>query len=122
MKRDNQNLDKYSMLTKQILALYFSGCYITNKEFQQIGKNIGIEVDLSDRETVFKKILSLAVKNEKEVEFFNEILKLLKKRFNEYSNLAQDFPNSSDVIKEWMQKLRSIDLLIKQKIRMNPYE
>ncbi len=122
MRKNSSSLDKYSMLIKQILALHFSGCYISNKEFVEIGKKIEIVIDLSDRETVFKNLLSIAIQQNKEVELFNALSYLLKQRFDEYSKLAKDFPNASDVIQKWMHKLRSIDMLIKQKIRMNPYE
>ncbi|HIE35342.1 MAG TPA: hypothetical protein EYP79_04010 [Campylobacterales bacterium] len=116
MKKNNQALDKYSILIKQILALYYSGCYINNKELQKLAKNIGIETDLTDRETMFKKILTVAIKEQKEVKFFKEISKLLKQRFDEYAKLANDYPNSNQIIKEWMHKLKSTDLLIKQRV------
>ena len=122
MRKNRSSIEKYSMLTKQILALHFSGAYITNKEFVELGKKIGIDVDLADRESVFKKILSKAVEQNKEAEFFNEISAILKNRYKEYKKIADDFPNSSEIIKNWMQKLRSIDMLIKQKIRMNMFE
>ena len=120
MKKDN--LNKYSHLTKQILALHFSGAYITNKEFVEIGRNIGIEIDLADREKVFKNILSKAIEQKKEEDFFSEISKLLKKRFDEYKKLSNEFPNSKEIIHVWMQKLKSIDMLIRQRARMNVYE
>lgn len=122
MRKNNQILDRYSMLIKQILALHFSGCYITNKEFLKIAKNIGIEEDLTDRETLLKKILTRAVNENKEVQFFNELSKLLKNRFDIYSSLAKDFPNASDIINNWMQKLRSLNMLIKQRMKMSIYE
>ncbi|WP_281951695.1 hypothetical protein [Nitrosophilus kaiyonis] len=122
MKKNSSNIDKYSMLTKQILALHFSGTYITNKEFIELGKKIGIDVDLADRETVFKKILSKAIEENIEAEFFNELSNVLKSRFDEYKKLADEFANSSEIIKEWMQKLRSLDMLIKQRARMSIYE
>ena len=122
MKKNRSNIDKYSMLIKQILALHFSGAYITNKEFVEIGKNIGIDVDLADRETVFKKILSKAVEENKENELFGAISNILKQRFKEYKRLSDEFPNSKEIINEWMHKLRSIDLLIRQRARMSIYE
>jgi len=120
--KKNKNLDKYNMLIKQILALHFSGCYITNKELVNIGKKIKVEVDLADREKVFKDLLAKAINEKKETIFFNELSNLLKQRFEEYKKLSLDFPNSKEIIYEWMQKLKSIDRLIKQKIKMNPYE
>ena len=120
--KKSQSLDKYNILIKQILALHFSGCYITNKELLQIAKNIGIDEDLTDRETLLKKILTKAINENKEVEFFNELSKLLKNRFDIYSSLAKNFPNSIEIINIWMQKLRSLNLLIRQRIRMSPYE
>ncbi|GEM_PF-1536181 len=117
-----KSIEKYSLLIKQILAVHYSGCYITNKELKEISSKLDIDIDLADREAMLKRLIALAAERNRINEVFLEISKILKNRFQIYSKLANDYEECASEIREWMQKCKSIDLLIKQRARINPYE
>ncbi len=112
----------FSMLEKQILALHFSGSYITNFEFKKIAQEVGIEVDLADREKMLKNMLRLAKEQNKEAALFSAIANLLQERLKTYTELGNTYENARDIIMSYIQKTRSTIMLLNQRARMNPYE
>ncbi len=112
----------FNIFEKQILALHYNGSYISSFEFQQIGKEAGIEVDLADREKMLKVLLKKAQEEDKLPQLIQAFTKLLNSRIMEYQNFLQLFPDAKEVIGEYIQKTRSTMLLLQQRLRMNPYE
>ena len=111
----------FALLEKQILALHYNGSYITNFEFGQIAKNIGIELDLADREKMLKNLLKKTIEAHKENELIAEFAKLLNSRILDYQRLAQLHPEAKEIIGEYIQKTRSTLMLLQQRLRSNPY-
>ena len=112
----------FSMLEKQLLALHFNGSYISNFDFKEIAKKIGVEVDLADREKMFKNLLKIAREENKEAELYRAISDLLVERMEEYRQLSELYPKARDILGSYIQKTRSTIMLLQQRSRMNPYE
>ncbi|WP_200762897.1 hypothetical protein [Nitrosophilus alvini] len=123
MKKKESFDSGFSLLEKQILAVFYSGCYITNKELMKAGKEAGINnIDLCDRDLMLKKLIAEANKKDNLPALFTQISKILNERIKNYSELLHTYPASKEVISKWIQKARSTDLLLKQRMRANPYE
>ncbi|SMC08634.1 hypothetical protein [Nitratiruptor tergarcus] len=112
----------FSLLEKQILALHYNGSYITNFEFQQLAQEIGIDLDLADREKMLKTLLKKAMEENKMVQLIAAFTKLLNSRIQEYTTLANRYPYAQDIIGSYIQKTRATLMLLQQRARMNPYE
>ncbi len=112
----------FSLLEKQILALHYNGSYITNFELQELGRAIGIAIDLADREKMLKNLLKRAMEEEKMAQLATAFAKLCNSRIAEYSALAKRYPKAQDIINSYIQKTRATVMLLQQRARMNPYE
>jgi len=112
----------FSLLEKQILALHYNGIYISNFDFKKIADIIGIELDLADREKMLKTLLKKTKEANKENELMQAFSELFSKRVKEYQALINRFPEASEAIMPWIQKSRSIMMLLQQRLRMSPYE
>ncbi|BCD68908.1 hypothetical protein [Nitratiruptor sp. YY09-18] len=111
-----------SLLEKQILALHYNGTYITNFDFKKAGEEIGIEVDLADREKMLKYLLKNANEAGKMPQLAQALATLMQKRIATYNKLLENYPNAKDIIVQYIQKTRSTIMLLQQRARMNPYE
>ncbi len=114
--------NSFSLLEKQLLALHYNGSYITNFEMQEVARDIGLQIDLADREKMLKKLLQQASEHNKLSELATRLIKLLNDRLQTYQLLLQRFPNSASIIQTYIQKTRSTQLLVQQRLRTNPYE
>ncbi|MRI83854.1 MAG: hypothetical protein C6I00_05465 [Nitratiruptor sp.] len=112
----------FSLLEKQILALHFSGSYISNFEFKQIGHSIGIEIDLADREQMLKNLITKAKELHKEAQLFQAIATLIQERIDHYEKWRQTYPQGRPIIDEYIKKGRNTIALLEQKARMATYE
>ncbi len=110
------------MLEKQLLALHYSGSYITNFEFKEIADSLGLEVDLADREKMVKNLLKTSGEQNRQKELFDAVCELLQKRIKEYQQLLELYPDAKDIVGGYIQKTRSTIMLLQQRSRMNPYE
>jgi len=115
-------MHSFSLLEKRILALHFSGSYITNFEFKTIGQKVGLEVDLADREKMLKTLFKQAKEKNKEPQLLEAIAEVLQERLQNYRELAQNHPKAKEVVEEYIQKCRSTIMLLGQKARISHYE
>jgi len=112
----------FSLLEKQILALHYNGTYLSNFDFKKIAEEIGVEIDLADREKMLKTLLKKAAETGKMAQLASAMAALVQKRIAYYNNLLQRYPKAKDVILPYIQKSRSTIMLLQQRSRMNPYE
>lgn len=112
----------YSQLHKQFMAIYFSGIYVSNFELKKIADAVGFEVDLSDRDKMFHTMIGLAKEQEKMPQFIGACVALIKGRIEGYIALSERFPDSKNVIHQWIHKANSTILLLQREVRVSAYE
>ncbi|MRI59125.1 MAG: hypothetical protein C6H99_06445 [Epsilonproteobacteria bacterium] len=111
-----------NLFEKQLLALHYNGSYITNFDLKRIAQNIGIELDLADREKMLKALLKKVQEENKTPQLIQAFTKLLNERIQEYNELSQLHPNAKEIIGSYIQKTKATIMLLQQRLRMNPYE
>ncbi|MDD5405309.1 MAG: hypothetical protein PHE73_00020 [Sulfurovaceae bacterium] len=114
-KHENRQ-NEYETLEKQILSLYYSGIYISSYDIVQLGKNIGYELPLKERNILFSKLLGDAKKDNKIKNLFVAVSNLIKHRAMQYTELGNLHPYARPMISIWLQKAKATDLLIKREM------
>ncbi len=112
----------YEGVENHLLALFYSGVYITNAEFVQVGKDLGIELPMKDRTALLKHIMRYAHENDLKPKMLQGFISLIRKRIESYETLAQNFPEAAGVAKEWIRKANATVLLLQREMRSSPYE
>lgn len=123
MKIDKNKLPSaYEGVERHLMALFYSGVYITNADIVEIGKSFGLDLPLKDRVSLLSKIIHYAHENNIKPQIMQKFIELLKKRVKIYSQLSQDFPATTPIVQNWIQKANSTILLLQREIRGNLYE
>ncbi len=112
----------YESVESRLLALFYSGVYITNTEIVEIGKELGLDLPMKDRTALLKHLMRHAHDNGETPRMLKGFIALLKKRIAAYRDLAESFPEASDLVGEWIHKANSTILLLQREMRSNPYE
>ncbi len=112
----------FSLLEKQILALHFNGTYLSNFDFKRIAEQIGLDIDLADREKMLKVLLKKAAEEGKNAELVAAFTQMLSNRIQAYRALMERYPEAKEVIMPYIQKTRSTIMLLQQRLSANPYE
>ncbi len=110
--KDKQN--EYETLEKQLLSLFHSGIYISSYDIMQLGKAIGYDLPLKERNILLSKLLGDAKKDNKTKELFAAISAFIMHRAMQYTELGNNHPHARPIISAWLQKAKSTDLLIKR--------
>ena len=121
LKSQDSNETRFAILEGQLLTLYKSAVYFTNHDFVTIGEKLGIKLPYKNRDLILKMLLQEAEKSDKSNQLLEELLQILHSRKESYINLGNNFTRLIPTIKVWLQKINTMELLIKQQTRMNPY-
>jgi len=101
---------------KRLLALHYNGVYISNFDLQKIASNIGIELDLAQREKMLTHLLKLAKEQGKLEQLKEELIFLLEKRSREFVKLAQLYPQAKEILLNYVHKTSSTIAWLKDSI------
>jgi len=112
----------YEGVENHLLALFYSGVYITNAEMVKVGKSLGLDLPMKDRTALLKHIMRYAHDNDLKPQMLLGFIGVIKSRIESYEMLAKEFPQAKNVIAGWIQKARSTVLLLQREMRINPYE
>lgn len=112
--KDLQN--EYESLEKQLLALFYSGVYISSNDLIEISKKLNYNLPLKERNVLLQKLMGDAKKDNKLIEFLGYLRDLLKVRGVSYVKLGEKYPYAQKIIGSWLQKAKSTDRLVKIKI------
>lgn len=121
LKEQESNVSKFAILENQLLTLYKSGLYFTNYDFVNIGAKLDIKLPLKNRELTFKMLLVEAENSDKIAPLMEELLVIIKQRKEAYITLGNNYTKLIPTIKIWLHKINTIESLIKQQTRINPY-
>jgi len=112
----------YESVESRLLALFYSGVYITNAEIVEVAGELGLELPMKERTALLKHLMRHAHDNGETPRMLKCFITLLKKRVLAYQALVQSFPEASDIAGEWIQKANSTILLLQREMRSGPYE
>jgi hypothetical protein len=123
-QQHNENVlpPAYEGVERHLMALFYSGVYVTNADIVKVGKLLGLELPLKDRMALLKQIMHHAHENNMKPQMMQGFIQLLQERTKIYNDLAQNFPSSAPLIQQWIQKARSTIMLLQREMRSNPYE
>ena len=120
MKEERNN--PYRGIEQQLLNTFFSGIYISAKEFLDIGREMGMDnLALKSRELLIKEIVSRADKNGQTPELVNRLVLIISSRIKEYQKLIDSYPKSVGIVSQLVQKANASKRLIQGMVRANPY-
>lgn len=112
-KHPNHQND-YESLEKHILSVYHSAVYITSHDLVVIGRELGYDLPLKERDILLKKMLGNARDDGKLSTLLGKLSLLLKRRAQTYVQLGDEHAKARGVISEWLHKAKATDLLIKR--------
>jgi hypothetical protein len=120
--RKQESQSPYGGVERQLLNTFFSGVYISSKDFLIIGRKLEMEgLALKGRELLLKEIIARAETEGKVSNLVSEFLQIISKRVEEYRKLLEAYPHSTAVISQLMQKANATKMLIQNMLRANPY-
>jgi len=112
----------YEGVERHLMALFYSGVYVTNADIVKVGKLLGLDLPLKDRIALLKQLMHHAHENNMKPHMMQGFIQLLQERTKIYNDLAQNFPSTAPLIQQWIQKARSTIMLLQREMRSNPYE
>jgi len=113
---------KGSVLEKQLLAVFFSGFYLSHKDIVKIGESVGIELPYKKRSIILQELFIEAKKRGKYGEVVLEFIKLIDENVAKFSSYLESYPFASSVINGWIRKANATKGLLLRELRGNPYE
>lgn len=114
-------MNQQHMIT-QLLTLFFSGVYITNKDLIDIANKLDMEFPAKSRELILKNLITIAVEQNKAQMLYDLLISLLQQRISEYKKLTNLYPSLNEVSTNWINRANTMIRLITQQKRGSIYE
>ncbi len=121
MKKRDFN-PKPSALEKQLLAVFFSGFYLTHKDIVKIGKRVGIELPYKKRAMILQELFIEAKNRGKYREVILDLIKLIDENIAKFRSYLESYPDAASIVNTWVQKASATKGLLLRELRGNPYE
>ena len=119
---EEERNNPYSGIERQLLNTFFSGIYISAKEFLDIGRDMKMEgLALKSRELLIKEVVSRADKNGQTAELSQKLVVIISQRVKEYQKLIDNYPKSVSIVSQLVQKANASKRLVQRMVRANPY-
>ncbi|WP_456453129.1 hypothetical protein [Hydrogenimonas sp.] len=112
----------YEGVERQLMAVFYSGVYVTNADIVRVGKKLGLDLPLKDRIALLKHLMRHAHDNDQKPQLMQGFIEILQERADTYRQLAQAFPQAAPILGQMMQKARATAMLLQREMRSNPYE
>jgi hypothetical protein len=111
----------YEGVERHLMAVYYSGVYITNADIVRVGKMVGLDLAMKDRLALLKDLMHHAHETGTKAQMMQGFITILQERSKTYGELAQNFPAAAPLLQSMMQKARSTALLLQREMRSDPY-
>jgi hypothetical protein len=119
-KNDQEKSSPYSGVERHLLNTFFSGVYISAKDFVLVGRALGFEgLSLKNRELIIKDLIAKANSENRVTELAEEIVKIIDLRVSEYRELLENYPKTAPVLTPLVQKAISSKKLVFSTLRGN---
>jgi len=116
---EEERRNPYGGIERQLLNTFFSGIYISAKEFLDIGREMGFDgLALKNRELLIKEIVAQADREGRSGELAEKLNILITKRVKEYSKLMENYPKTTSQISQLIQKANATKRLIQTMSRI----
>ena len=112
----------YEGVERQLMAVYYSGVYITNADIVRVGKRLGVDLPLKDRMALLKQLMRHAHDRHQKAPLMQEFVEILQERARIYRQLSETFPQAAPLLEQMMQKARATAMLLQREMRSHPYE
>ncbi|MDD2791063.1 MAG: hypothetical protein PHU40_10420 [Sulfurimonas sp.] len=113
---------RFTALENQFLNTFFSGIYISAKEFINIGKKVDIPMSMNSRELLIKELLNKSDANGTLAQTTQLLTTLIKERVAAYHSLSKDYPGAASALAVLAQKANATASLLIKEAKGNPYE
>ncbi|MDD2906299.1 MAG: hypothetical protein WBK95_09410 [Sulfurimonas sp.] len=113
---------RFTALENQFLNTFFSGIYISAKEFINIGKKVGIPMSMNSRELLIKELLNKSDANATLQQTTQLLSTLIQERVATYHALSKDYPGAASTLAALAQKANATASLLAKEVKGNPYE
>jgi hypothetical protein len=121
-EREEERANPYGGIERQLLNTYFSGLYISAKDFLNIGRDMGFsDLALKSRELLIKEIIARADKEGRTDEVANRVIDIINQRVNIYSQLIDAYPKSVSQLSQLVQKANATKRLVRGLGQRSPY-
>jgi hypothetical protein len=122
MKNRQSIQSKFTALENHFLNTFFSGIYITAKEFIEIGAKVGIKLGMNSRELLIKELLNKSDENGTIHQCVELLNTLIQGRIYKYSSLGINYPGATEMLSKLAQKATATKSLLARESQRNPYE
>lgn len=112
---------KYQHLQNQLLTLHFAGVYITSGDMLKVASKVGYEMPYKSREFTLKTLFVDSEKDGKFEDVCGHFMTLINSRIDAYKKLTINYPKINEVSSLWIQKANTVQRLLMQQKRGNPY-
>jgi len=121
-RRDEEVLPPaYEGIERQLMAVHYSGVYLSNADIVRVGKKMGLDLPLKERMSLLKELMHEAHEQGLKPRMMQGFVEILQERARAYQQLAQDYPAAMPVLGPMIQKARSTALLLQREMRSDPY-
>ena len=123
MKKNRPSIkSKFTALENQFLNTFFSGIYISAREFIEIAKKVGISLDMNSRELLIKELLNKSEANATLLQTVELLSQLINDSVHRYNTLSRDYTGSAQMLAKLSHKAMSTNSLLARESQRNPYE
>ena len=123
MKHHQKSMkSRFTALENHFLNTFFSGIYISAKEFLEVAKKVGLDVSMNSRELLIKELLNKSDEKGSLEQTIALLNALLQQRVEKYNELSRDYPGANIPLAQLSQKAKATKSLLAQKTQRSPYE
>ncbi len=112
----------YEGIERQLMAVYYSGVYITNRDIVHVAQTVGLTLPLKDRTALLKELMGYAHEKGLKKEIMQGFAALFHQRIQSYQNLLEHFPQTAPVLNATIQKAQATARLLQKEARSHPYD
>ncbi len=123
-KRHNDHVlpPAYEGVERQLMALFYSGVYITNADIVRVAETLGFEgYGLKDRISLLKDLMHEAHESGRKAAMMQAFMTILQERAQAYQELVHAYPAASQILGDMIQKARATAMLLQREMRSDPY-
>lgn len=123
MKQKQQGeRSKFTALENNLLNTFFSGLYLSSADLMNIGKKVGMRIQMNSRELQIKELLNKSYDEGKLPQVISLLSTIIDDRIQEYHRLSLDYPAAREPLTRLAQKANASKSLLARESRGDPYE
>ncbi len=123
MKKQNRSMkSKFTALENHFLNTFFSGIYISAKEFIEVAKQVGLDLSMNSRELLIKELLNKSDEKGSLEQTIALLNALVQQRVEKYNELSRDYPGANIPLSQLAQKANATKSLLSRETQRSPYE